>query len=129
MQEHRCDSKTLEGRALDHAVAVALKLPMEFDPMGFKSGSEATFWIWDGAKDMRSIGAMYAPSSDFSDGGPLLERHRISTTAHQTHWRAAMPNGPEVAGPTMLIAAMRALVMGLRGKTVNVPNHYLITKP
>ena len=36
---------------VDWMVATAQGLPIKHDPMGFKSGSEAGFWIWDESKN------------------------------------------------------------------------------
>ena len=71
-----------------------------------------------------SLGTVYTPSTDWSQGGPIIEREKISinreTLANQ--WLAC-PYGTRTArsGPTPLIAAMRCYVASKMGDTVEVP--------
>jgi hypothetical protein len=68
----------LSGAQLDWAVAKCECLPIVYDPMGFKSGSEAGYWIWDETTGkMTKIGRGYNPSTDWSQAGPILEREGI----------------------------------------------------
>lgn len=69
-------------------------------------------------------GTVYNPSTDWSQGGPIIEREKISinreTLANQ--WLAC-PYGTRTArsGPTPLIAAMRCYVTSKLGDTVELP--------
>lgn len=70
----------------------------------------------------------YAPSSRWSEGGLLIERHRINFATIGTGPRDEHGNEPIVAitangrnamsGPTHLIAAMRAIVRDTYGEEV-----------
>ena len=66
------------------------------------------------------------PSSDWAQGGPLIEKELINliTTAGYP-WRATVYMGGGVwidqEGPTPLIAAMRCYVCSRMGETVEVP--------
>lgn len=67
---------------------------------------------------------MYEPSTDWAQGGPIIEREGISIVA--------MPNGswqsqgrnlrPHFHNPTPLIAAMRCYVASNLGDEVEIPN-------
>jgi hypothetical protein len=82
----------------------------------------------------------YAPSSDWAQGGPIIERediafrkyHRTDSAAHGTHYaRICRESGTMVGwhkttgfqhtGPTPLVAAMRCYVSSRLGDTVEVP--------
>ena len=68
----------------------------------------------------------FSPSTDWAQGGPLIDRHKVSIAYH---------NGPDCApmaclrdthpalecGETVLIAACRAIVAAKLGDTVRVP--------
>lgn len=146
----------LTGAALDWAVAVCEGLPIRHDPMNFGPAvAEGGFWIWDergpiGKRDYRLIGRQYSPSNNWSQGGPLIERERI-TVIHTERWDTdkghvplcAASKGPHsptesyehvqmvptyiigaddsITGPTPLIAAMRAFVASKLGDEVDIP--------
>lgn len=109
MGTERPEAATLEGSALDLAVAQALRLSPEFV---------------DGVVSVD--GVRFAPSRDWADGGPLIEQFRmrihvleLSWGRGQALWAAEFPgfgfedNGFAhgwSSGPTPLLAAMRALV-------------------
>lgn len=81
----------------------------------------------------------YSPTTDWSEGGPIIERERITfdyhdcnpcdqeDAAHARLSRARMkPDGTaswyaHKRGPTLLIAAMRCYVASKLGDTVEVP--------
>ena len=95
----------LQGAALDWAVAKAIG---EYRPV-----------------------ALPHYSTDWSQGGPIIEREEISITNEtEGRWIGAIDN-PEVGGewdwrwnrvgPTPLIAAMRCYVAGKLGDTVEIP--------
>lgn len=100
----------LTGAALDWAVCVV-----------FNPGPE-----WGGWK----------PSTDWAQGGPIIERERISVRYSGGQWIAewwadnsGMTKNPGqrfthnryMSGPTPLIAAMRCFVASKCGESVNVP--------
>lgn len=60
----------------------------------------------------------YRPTADWRQGGPLLEKHRISVTAVAGGWRASQDGMAVAYGPTPLIAAMRSLVIRHYGEEV-----------
>jgi hypothetical protein len=68
-----------------------------------------------------------SPSTDWSQGGPIIEREGISITksAHPTgYWLADVgPDGAVKAGtgPTPLIAAMRCFVASKLGDEIEIP--------
>jgi hypothetical protein len=78
----------------------------------------------------------WKPSTNWSQGGPIIERERIDVTWSGTQWVAmwwadnsGMAKNPaqrfthnrQKAGPTPLTAAMRAYVASKMGEEVNVP--------
>jgi hypothetical protein len=61
-------------------------------------------------------------STNWAQGGPIIERENIELGRTQTEWRAQRVDFPCVAyGPTPLIAAMRCYVASKLGDTVNIP--------
>lgn len=90
----------LTGAALDWAVAKC---------EGRKDNDFG--WWWDN----------YKPSTEWSQGGPIIERERITVIA--------MPNGSWATStplhtfhqPTPLIAAMRCYVASKLGDTIEIP--------
>jgi hypothetical protein len=78
-------------------------------------------------------GDLYLPSTDWAQGGPIIEREEINIdvsetgTAPETKWVATITKGNEawVHGPTPLIAAMRCYVASKFGDTVDVPEELL----
>jgi hypothetical protein len=105
----------LTGAALDWAVAKASDLPY---PLVYDEQGEAV---------------SVSPSTNWSQGGPLLEREGISVMRiadrlpHQ-QWEAGEEGDTEtefwgiVCGPTPLIAAMRCFVASRLGDEVDVPD-------
>lgn len=76
------------------------------------------------------------PSTDWSQGGPLIEQYNIQTSYNGNGFRRSptgkywcayvcKPHGPEErpsgGGPTPLIAACRAIVAAKLGDTVQIP--------
>lgn len=68
--------------------------------------------------------SVYSPSRDWSQGGPLIERHRIMVAWNADHWIAGAnaslddPHDRIWSGRTALIAAMRAHVASIFGDRV-----------
>lgn len=68
---------------------------------------------------------VYAPSTDWSQGGPIIERERIASnySAKRDCWFAESYDEKHVeAGGTPLIAAMRCYVASKLGDEVDVPD-------
>jgi hypothetical protein len=108
----------LEGALLDYWVAKAAGLhPIPNEPRGF------FYWIDDGA----ACSGWWSPSTIWSQGGPLIEREQITIIDCAIKWVAMVRqtwgwDGPwskfEAAGPTPLVAAMRAYVASKYGEEV-----------
>jgi hypothetical protein len=69
----------------------------------------------------------YSPSTDWAQGGPIIERETISTTKRGSTWTTRL-NRPQDGrgpiwgyGPTPLIAAMRCYVASKLGDTLDIP--------
>ena len=68
----------------------------------------------------------YEPSTDWAQGGPIIEREKISTsTDERGGWMAWIYDGLEMCylehGPNPLIAVMRCYVASKLGDEVNIP--------
>lgn len=120
-------TSNLTGAALDWAVAKAMGLPVQLDPMGFGTTENGGYWIWydfPSVKKSLIIGRDYSPSTDWAQGGPIIERERIGLTPFQSEWVANpsyMPIQKNVSGPTPLIAAMRCYVASKLGDEIEIP--------
>ena len=104
----------LIGAALDWAVAKC-----EGYEIVRMRGNEITFLdrTDDGALNEKQIGY----STDWAQGGPIIEREEISITHQQTQWAAQTDDDLFAHGPTPLIAAMRCYVASRLGDDVDVP--------
>jgi hypothetical protein len=111
----KIQTKELTGAALDWAVAQC-----EEDRLGVSYLTP------------RAKAGLDSPSTDWAQGGPIIERERISVDTAPLHdgWIAvtsvgcyALPNGRHYAdGSTPLIAAMRCYVASKLGDEVDVPH-------
>jgi hypothetical protein len=127
----------LSGVALDYAVALCEGLPLKFDPMGFKSGTVSGPWVWDERKGFNKavyqrIGGEYSPSTNGSQGGQLIEDHKIISQIDRAHsmrepWRCALSINPYdlYSGETNLQAAMRCYVASVKGESIEIPDKLL----
>lgn len=70
----------------------------------------------------------FEPSTNWSDGGPIIDREGISWhCGNKASWHAyAYGSAENFAGPTPLIAAMRCFVASKLGEEVEVPEELLI---
>ena len=59
-------------------------------------------------------------STDWEEGGPIIEREKIATAWHITRW-VAWRGVVEHPGPTPLIAAMRCFVASRLGNDIEIP--------
>lgn len=69
-------------------------------------------------------------STDWSQGGPIIERERINIRDEVSHWASWMWDATRCGdvsyyGPTPLIAAMRCFVASKLGDEVDVPDELL----
>lgn len=86
-----------------------------------------------GGKDIRTFIAghtdynMYHYSTNWVQGGPVIEREGISLTQFSDYpqWTAKHPSSIDMNGETPLIAAMRAYVSSKLGSEVEVPEELL----
>lgn len=109
------ETSKLEGAALDWAVSAATG--------GHDDGDQATMEIGLGR---------YSPSTNWSQGGPIIDKHItfIAETANDGCFADACMFGSEPLpirewdgrGPTILTAAMRAIVAAELGEVVEVPD-------
>ena len=65
--------------------------------------------------------ATFEPSTDWSQGGAIIERERISITHQVGQWAAQTDDDLFAYGPPPLVAAMRCYVASKLGDTVDIP--------
>jgi hypothetical protein len=94
----------LEGPALDWAV----------------SKCEGVEWE-QGDLDAGEYGPGFMPTTNWSQGGPIIEREKITPEWTGENWMAYIRHDDEFFGPTPLIAAMRCYVASVLGDTVEIP--------
>ena len=138
----------LIGPAIDWAVAKCEGLPLRRDPMGFKTGQQAGWWVWGGEGQNEIVGHLktrrnqhdgYSPSTNWSQGGPIIEREKLSASywgdkskfgqhsKPEQWWEARHPTHRTQSrrtvgfGPTPLIAAMRCYCCAKLGEYVDIP--------
>ena len=109
----------LTGAALDCAVALAEGATNLSDILG-------TYWFTMNGKDRVlssgwSASQNFAPSTNWSHGGPILEREKITISDALAGWSAGYNGTLNLFGPTPLIAAMRCYVGSKLGEEVDVP--------
>jgi len=118
----------LDGALLDAAVAMA-----EGWTQWKEYGLYAGLPVWQTGNKRAPTMAMFRPSTEWQDGGPIIEREAIAIYRYSNpkEWTAGFDlqvgDGPGVYmeyqehGPTPLIAAMRAFVASKFGDTVDLP--------
>ena len=70
-------------------------------------------------------GEDFKPSTDWAQGGPIIEREKIELTHDGFEWWARIWADEDYEGPTPLIAAMRCYVASQLGDEVEVPDELL----
>jgi hypothetical protein len=127
--------------ALDWAVGMAEGRTLQRNPMGPMGGHG--WWIWEETPSGQggiilsksvylSIGKQWSPTTNWAQGGPIIELECISTrhigwSIEGELWDAC-PKGGDAnedeawEGPTALIAAMRCYVASKLGYDVEVPD-------
>lgn len=117
----KIETSELIGPALEWAVASIEALPK--DRLHLFYGKPAI--------DRECLGRIDTLRCEFStnwaQGGPIIERERINTRDEVTRWAAWMWDKTRCGdvsyyGPTPLIAAMRCYVASRLGKEVEVPD-------
>lgn len=117
--------KTVEltGAALDWAVAKCEGRNYAHGECEYSTTSE-TVWARGGS-------ALFTPSFDWSQGGPIIEREEIQLYTNGSvtkKWEAIQDNADDVIveyGPTPLIAAMRCYVASKLGDEIEIPEELL----
>jgi len=109
MRLERIEMKTSEltGAALDWAVAKCADLPYPH--------------VYDEQGEIVEV----SPSTDWAQGGPIIERERIELEHDGFIWWARIKADEEYSGPTPLIAAMRCYVASKLGDDIDVPEELL----
>lgn len=107
----------LKGPALDWAVGVATDQKVTI--AGFGAGKDHNFQVC-------ILSEAFAPSTDWSQGGPLISEHKVYLSPCLSgKWKAdamaVFTVLPDVSGLTPLIAACRAIVAANIGQVVKVP--------
>lgn len=140
----------LSGTALDWAVAKATQMPLyqcgESWPGNRVVNEESLHhhivtvgltgrMLLEGPKSSENM--EWSPSTNWAQGGPIIERERIQITSTQLGagaWVASTPHAVERDGyrkycfnngPTPLIAAMRCFVANKLGDEVEIPQELL----
>lgn len=81
----------------------------------------APFWV-DDDKYGNHIERPFSPSTDWAQGGPIIEREGITLRCGLHGWDAELEEFDAIShGPTPLIAAMRCYVASKLGGEVEVP--------
>jgi hypothetical protein len=109
----------LSGPALRWAVAQAEGLEVTIHPPAYGNGHRLA---------VNGRTEAYRPDMDWSQSGPLIEKHRIGFGLYPNAYFACTglnDCGGEASGPTHLIAACRAIVSAKLGETVAVPAELL----
>lgn len=103
--------KTIEliAAALDWAVAKS-----EDEEVSLIKGQLETRWTENGWK----------PSTDWAQGGPIIEREGIDLYQSGC-WAAEMVGAHRQEGPSPLVAAMRCYVASKLGDSVEIPAEFI----
>ena len=97
------------------------------------SGQNAEYWLEKYASEDRRC-MCESPSTDWSQGGPIIEREKIATAYEPSmiyddscRWKALHPmsDNYHYYGPTPLIAAMRCYCAIKLGDKVEIPEELL----
>ncbi|UCV26754.1 phage protein NinX family protein [Ferribacterium limneticum] len=109
--------KTAEliGPALDWAVELA-------NGIHWSNNGYFVFKNADGSTRTFERNPEWHYSTNWSQGGPIIEREKIALKENgYGHWFAKVPGGKWVGSSTPLIAAMRCYVASKLGDEVDIP--------
>jgi hypothetical protein len=122
----------LTGTALDWAVAKCEERTIRQNPMGKES--TPAFYIWEEVPSGRGgilieksvymrIGNKYSPSTNWEQGGPIIEWEGIELFLPTWKAKTTSYSGKIVTciGTTPLIAAMRCYVASILGNEIDIP--------
>ena len=112
----------LQGAALDWAVARCMDLPVFVARGGwliFDSDAYPEFRNDYDDAEMQS----FRPSTDWAQGGAIIEREKIEVFIEDEGWKAYSSNSlpKNFDGETPLIAAMRCYVASKVGDEIEIP--------
>jgi opacity protein-like surface antigen len=116
-----CNTCDLEGAALDWAVAFAEGIKVVLAAPAYGNG-------WRVRYDLHYSQAKYSPSSDWSQGGPLIDKHRLGFGIYADHYFAVTGLNEQSGagtGANHLTSACRAVVASAFGDAVSVPKELL----
>ena len=84
-------------------------------------------WAVEVAEEMTVSQREFQPSTNWSQGGPIIEREKLSVVVQRVDaWHASCPRYVNHGyGPTPLVAAMRCYVASKLGQDVNIPEELL----
>jgi hypothetical protein len=104
----------LQGAALDWAVAKCEFPEPDYEPQD---------WLVYITEDCMDDGWVFKPSTDWAQGGPIIEREGIELFRNneKNYWFTSKARNQIGAGPTPLIAAMRCYVASKLGDEVEIP--------
>ena len=114
----------LKGNALDWAVAKAKGITVYPSKQGKKWLSKRWMTADYGEFNHRHGTPWWNPSTDWAQGGPIIERERITLRNYKPAlWDASIGRLDYVGdGKTPLIAAMRCYVASKLGEEVEIPD-------
>lgn len=131
----------LSGAALDWAISKVDERDIydldwrivDGEMLGFGTiGSSPEFVCFrlSGRTDMFSEAPVYSPSTDWAQGGPLIEKMKVDLgSCISGNWSAesmdVIRTIPSSIGPTPLVAACRSIVLAKLGEEVEVPDELL----
>lgn len=116
------------GPVLDWMVAKCEGItPYAFVEHDHGQGAHRALGRWCGIHVSPSGHTVFAPSTNWSQGGPIIEREVIGLEAPNCErgWVAQIGMNYEQEGSTPLIAAMRCFVASKLGDEVEVPEELL----
>ena len=105
----------LTGAALDRAVAKAKGITVFTSKQGKLMTSNY------GDFNPRHGAPWWCPSTNWAQGGRIIEREGLTITHQQNQWAAQTDDDLFEFGPTPLIAAMRCYVASKLGDEVELP--------
>jgi hypothetical protein len=110
----------LTGAALDWAVAKCVHESLRHR-YGSPCFNPQTKRVYE-TEGLQQIGVYFAPSTDWAQAGPIIEREGIGNFKEEGRWVAHTYGAViEHYGPTPLIAAMRCYVALKLGDDVEIP--------
>ena len=122
------NTSELTGAALDWAVAKADDKAPKISCTSFRDAFIYRVYLgWSYAYNSSGSIVEYKPSTDWAQGGPIIEREGIGFTQFSDYpqWTAKHPQAICFDGPTPLIAAMRCYVASKLGDDIDIPKELL----